>query len=135
MTKPFTKMKPGIKRRWIEALTSGKYKQGRDQLKSPESEYCCLGVLCDLYRRSTERGEWSTSPIDGSPFFRVTRGEEISEYDVLPPETVLAWAGLDDEAISLLTTANDGQTPGGTQWVTEGRFSFVDIATLIDAYL
>ena len=34
-----------IKRKWVEALRSGKYKQGRDQLQNGDT-YCCLGVLC-----------------------------------------------------------------------------------------
>ncbi len=32
---------------WVEALRSGKYKQGRDHLRTGDA-YCCLGVLCDL---------------------------------------------------------------------------------------
>lgn len=42
---------------WVEALTSGKYKQARGQLrdtlshwsaKRPTYGFCCLGVACDL---------------------------------------------------------------------------------------
>ena len=41
-------MKPEtVRKKWIAALRSGKYEQGRDQLRSGK-EYCCLGVLCDL---------------------------------------------------------------------------------------
>lgn len=39
---------------WIEALKSGKYKQGPGQLKKSINKrvtYCCLGVLCDLARK------------------------------------------------------------------------------------
>lgn len=41
-------MNPQVKTRWVEALRSGEYKQGRWQLRQPtagETEYCCLGVL------------------------------------------------------------------------------------------
>jgi len=35
------------KRKWIEALRSGKYRQGTSSLyKAPVKEYCCLGVYC-----------------------------------------------------------------------------------------
>lgn len=37
-------MNPEIKRKWVKALLSGKYKQGRFNLKS-SGRFCCLGVL------------------------------------------------------------------------------------------
>lgn len=38
-----------LKRKWIEALRSGKYQQGRGSLRNPETNcFCCLGVLCDI---------------------------------------------------------------------------------------
>ena len=36
------------KEKWIEALRSGEFKQGRRQLKSDEGDYCCLGVLATI---------------------------------------------------------------------------------------
>lgn len=41
-------MNKEIKKRWVEALRSGKYIQGQNYLLSNDT-YCCLGVLCDLY--------------------------------------------------------------------------------------
>lgn len=37
-----------MKQKWVDALRSGKYKQGRRLLKNRDNEFCCLGVLCDL---------------------------------------------------------------------------------------
>lgn len=34
-----------LKRKWVEALRSGEYVQGKQCLQS-EGRYCCLGVLC-----------------------------------------------------------------------------------------
>lgn len=42
-------MNPSIKERWVQALRSGNYVQGTDLLRSKSNEFCCLGVLCDLY--------------------------------------------------------------------------------------
>ena len=36
-----------MRKKWIEALRSGNYQQGRGMLKGPLG-YCCLGVLCEI---------------------------------------------------------------------------------------
>jgi hypothetical protein len=41
-------MNPEIKAKWLEALRSGRYKQGRKKLRPTPDTYCCLGVLCDI---------------------------------------------------------------------------------------
>lgn len=56
-------MKPELKSKWLEALRSGKYKQGKGCLlqvmPDGEKRYCCLGVLADLLG-ATEGGETVT---------------------------------------------------------------------------
>ena len=42
------KMNEAVKTKWIEALLSEEYLQGKGCLKRGE-EYCCLGVLTELY--------------------------------------------------------------------------------------
>jgi hypothetical protein len=44
-------------RLWVEALRSGKYRQGQGQLKTSTGEYCCLGVACEV----SGLGTWSDS--------------------------------------------------------------------------
>ena len=34
-----------IKRKWVQALRSGKYEQTKGLLKSPDGAFCCIGVL------------------------------------------------------------------------------------------
>lgn len=41
-------MNKEIKKEWLEALRSGEYKQGTDQLSNDDGTFCCLGVLCEL---------------------------------------------------------------------------------------
>jgi len=41
-------MNAELKAKWIEALRSGRYKQGRGFLRNANDEFCCLGVLCDI---------------------------------------------------------------------------------------
>jgi hypothetical protein len=37
-----------LKERWVAALRSGDYEQGKDTLKS-DNKFCCLGVLLDIH--------------------------------------------------------------------------------------
>lgn len=56
-----------IKKRWIEALRSGRYEQGksclaREQPEGGEIAFCCLGVLCEL---SVEEGVAVRERVNG----------------------------------------------------------------------
>ena len=51
------KVKPEIKKMWIEALTSGEYLQGQGCLRS-DNNFCCLGVLEDLFIKNTGKAKW-----------------------------------------------------------------------------
>ena len=75
-------MKEDIAKRWVEALRSGEYKQGRNQLRKGDA-FCCLGVLCDLHAK--ENGDsWKSEGETGIYMHAV---EEL-------PGDVWAWAGL-----------------------------------------
>lgn len=41
--------------KWIAALRSGEYKQGKGALRLTEDTYCCLGVGCDI----SKLDQWS----------------------------------------------------------------------------
>lgn len=51
-------MKKDIAEKWIAALESGQYKQGRHCLRSNDDKFCCLGVLCDLYAKEHNETIW-----------------------------------------------------------------------------
>jgi hypothetical protein len=42
------RLSPEFKAKWLAALRSGKYEQGRGFLRSENDCYCCLGVALDL---------------------------------------------------------------------------------------
>lgn len=46
------KLPKRVKAKWVKALRSGKYQQGRLDLKAVDhlgnTRYCCIGVLCEL---------------------------------------------------------------------------------------
>ncbi len=82
-------MNPEVKKIWIEALLSGKYKQGKNSLLHAD-RYCCLGVLCDLHSK-TGQGEW----IDDNITKRYR--DKQDEWDVascILPAVVVKWAGV-----------------------------------------
>ncbi len=99
-------MNKRIKARWIKALTSGRYKQAKKALSNGTS-FCCLGVLCDLYRKSVS-GEW-----DDANNFHDGAGDVRG---ALLPNGVTAWAALPNNdpvvgRVKSLSTLNDeGET-------------------------
>lgn len=60
---------------WIEALSSGKYIQGKGVLGNHHNGFCCLGVLCQL-------------AVDHGVI------EYFGPMKHHPPKEVMDWAGL-----------------------------------------
>jgi hypothetical protein len=90
-------MKADIKAKWLKALRSGKYKQGKERLQTTAGRFCCLGVLCDLHAQATgaKWGEREGAPVYG-------KLEDAPYY--LPP-VVQRWAGLKDKRCTLPESA------------------------------
>lgn len=109
-------MNQRIKKLWIKALRSGKYKQGKFQLRKPNGQalFCCLGVLCDLHARTKQGNDWDESRYDGN--------------SIELPKSVVEWAGLDSDNPKL------GRTKYATSLNDEG-YDFSFIATRIEKYL
>lgn len=118
MTKRLT-----FRQRWVKALRSGKYRQAKGVLRSPDNDvsYCCLGVACDLI----DPNKWTKHAKEGDGALRAfawgRRGRD-SDYDdfSLPGHKAREVIGMDDEAIAALAELND-----------EG-YSFTDIADAIE---
>ena len=106
-------MNPDIKNKWLSALRSGKYEQGRQYLRTPENKFCCLGVLCDV--------------VDPSLWNRPTHDQNSWDYDngafAMLPTTLRTNLGVTPIAEQGLASMND-----------RGE-SFPDIATWIENYL
>lgn len=96
-------MNAEVKKQWVEALRSGKYQQGTAALRTHnfgQDQYCCLGVLCDLYTKAFPyaAGQWDRVVEDGVvPFCMLdTDGMEHWQHEVLTP-AVRDWAGLNSD--------------------------------------
>ena len=97
-------MKPEIKQAWVEALRSGEYTQGLQQLTA-NNRFCCLGVLCDIARKCGVVELREGKDIQGIErlFYGTTEEHNIphkpnadlgAKYEVLP-KSVMEWSGLD----------------------------------------
>lgn len=128
-------MKSSVKKRWLDALRSGKYKQGKGNLMDANpvgdgpARFCCLGVLCDLHSRSTRKAKWNYDKF--IPLY-------LRNDSFLPPE-VVKWAGLDgnvnDENDVVLRKANGEALKDTLSEANDGGKRFTGIATLIEKYL
>lgn len=117
-----TRMDPRVRALWVAALRSGKYIQGRQQLRIPlqlgapgiPQKHCCLGVLEELHSAET-----------GLPF--------PSNRATLSPVT-MCWAGLKDSnpttTKGCMIAMNDGTPVQGG-----GPLTFSEIADVIEAEL
>jgi hypothetical protein len=84
MQREWLRMDPEVKAVWLTDLRSGEYQQTTARLRDQDG-YCCLGVLCDRYRKSHPGTQWELLDIGHYSF----RGST----DALPNEVML-WAGL-----------------------------------------
>lgn len=89
-------MHPHIKQLWIQALESGDYLKGYEQLRSKE-HWCCTGVLSDLYNQHNTDGKWVID--DKDHYWHCIRTAK-TRCDVLP--AVLIWAGFIDSELIML---------------------------------
>jgi hypothetical protein len=81
------------RRKWIDALRSGEYTQGKSALNK-NGNFCCLGVACDV----SELGKWREL-YSGKRFYH-TKGEyEPAGYMLAEP--VMEWLGLPNTECSL----------------------------------
>ena len=100
-------MTPEFKAKWVAALRSGKYQQGRDVLRNGD-KFCCLGVACDL--------------IDPDAW------ESTSTYNIF------GWQGLTAETVDLpFVGISDAETLSAMN--DQPQSSFKEIADYIEAHV
>jgi len=87
-------MKKQIADMWVDALRSGEFKQGFNNLEK-DGANCCLGVLCNL--------ALVEGVCDYDSSRDVSRFDEMSAY---LPNSVMEWAGM----VSCCGSKVDGET-------------------------
>jgi hypothetical protein len=96
-----------IMTKWVAALRSGEYKQGRMFLNNGEGSMCCLGVLCDMYAKDHPEAVWKPDP-QGAGLGLDTSGHDMTVNSAMPPKTVVEWAGLEGVHLQYYSAKNDG---------------------------
>ena len=90
------KLKKVFAKRWVDALRSGDYKQGKHYLES-DGNYCCLGVACRIQVPSANLSlkSWIRYEHDGV------------SYTVLNKMPKLLIGDEENEFVSMLARMND----------------------------
>lgn len=110
-------MKKVIAMRWVEALRSKQYKQGRGQLRDVKNQFCCLGVLCNLHAQDNPKFAAEQNDLESY--------DDSSGY---APTIICAWAGL--------KTINGSYTQNGKSLagLNDGGADFFEIADIIETH-
>lgn len=128
-------MNPEVKAKWVAALRSGQFQQGKRRLRSKQETFCCAGVLCELHARETDYAEqWRDC------------GDEFAYQNktVWPDKPVMQWAGLVgdtsieiDGVVAKLWEHNDGRRAEYESGESAGipTRTFAEIADAIEAQL
>ena len=95
-----------LQTKWLAALRSGQYKQGKQTLRSDDNKFCCLGVALDIYDNS----RWGAIPellSDTVRSYRYT-GTKVPEvcYGSMPVELKPLF-DLSNATTSILMNMND----------------------------
>lgn len=110
-------MKKSWAMKWVKALRSGKYKQGKHFLRRGD-EYCCLGVLCEITKTS-----------------RRMRYGKLYEYKgnaIVIPHSVRGRVGMNTLYGRLPRARKAGEDLA--QLNDSGKYSFKQIARIIEKY-
>jgi len=88
-------------KKWVQALRSGEYKQGKGALRVND-RFCCLGVACDIFGATW----WHDGDsLDDRYEARIGRSRSNK---TLMPDNLVKKLGLTDSVRGILIEMNDG---------------------------
>jgi hypothetical protein len=117
------KLPEHIKTQWLEALRSGKYKQGKEWLKIKKGDewwHCCLGVLCEIREVEQEVRERTTSFCGNASLLS---NEELTSY-----------LGCNGRFKGFKVVGENEKTYYSLAGLNDAGFSFEGIANVIEKY-
>jgi hypothetical protein len=110
-------MDPELKKAWLDALRSDKYKQGTGALTEIRQEavyHCCLGVLCELTPSLVSKGTRTLYPnivrvaYNGNACWLPRAVVDVAKLDREDP--VLPITGHSSPSVTLSSCNDDGMT-------------------------
>ena len=131
-------MNKTIAMKWVKALRSGKYKQGKEYLckiTRKGKKHCCLGVLTEMYQAEQKAKKKKVLPVKvgkmyyGAPFDVVKYGNDEFPAEELPV-AVRRWAGIEGR-IGDLDVMDKGHYKSLAHMNDDGH-SFKKIANFIE---
>lgn len=134
-------MRKAVKKKWLEALRSGEYKQGKRTLRRIEADggysYCCLGVLCDL---AVKEGVIEPPKVAGTRTEYGNFEANLSEWGSTGalPSKVVEWAFTKKEVKRHGKVELTDPRPGNvylSAWNDQRDADFPTIADLIEEHL
>lgn len=118
-----------VKGKWVKALRSGKYAQGRYALNT-DGKFCCLGVLCEI-ARADEGLRLEVKNINEIVIY----GDESSFL----PRQVAEWAGIDSSGsipdnfpVEFVNGKGHRDTAYSLMALNDSGATFEDIADIIE---
>lgn len=112
----------------VDALRSGKYNQGTRALRN-EYGYCCLGVACELYRKTTRHGKWEK--VEGTSRYKFAVGNKEEEGYLL--KNISRWFGFGGEQNPLLTLGKECINQKASLLNDDYRMPFARIADAFES--
>ena len=119
-------MKKKIAKKWVAALRSGEYTQGKDVLAdSARTKHCCLGVLCEVAIKGGLEVTVETPPDHDAAIFDNSKA--------FLPVSVADWAGMNTRLGELPSGATTA-TVLSLMGMNDSGHTFGDIADVIEKY-
>lgn len=126
-------LRPEVKKKWTEALRSGRYTQGKDSLRDVNDNFCCLGVLCDIAKQEGVIPEpWFSPTYDEWNYGKVSDSDSRSGT---LPVSVQDWAYADFDPEDKQLSDPELGDKTASDWNDSYGADFNKIANLIEEYL
>lgn len=133
---PLTKKQIANRKKWVEALRSGKFKQGKRHLNA-NNKFCCQGVACELFKDEVG-GKWSK--IDPYMAYLYREGEKTKTFNTTDengwdhsdegvwPDEVAELLGIHPNDAEQLVAMNDGASAFWAEDSSSGLYTFTESA-------
>ncbi len=116
-------------KKWVEALKSGEFEQGKHCLASADGKYCCLGVACEVAMKEGVPLNKRLGEFNKMYYYYSDSSKSELNNGFLPKE-VMHWLGL--------ATSDGGYKDPYLNWATltgknDGGATFEEIAAFIES--